>query len=88
MLVAPNAPACGLDFTEGDGSKGIVRPDGGCPAAFYKSRRWIYEQNALTIKDADDELLGQLTLEGGQFQGKAANGTPISLTRPIIPTAR
>ena len=88
MLSAPNAPPCGLDFTDGDGSKGNVRPDGGCPAEFYKSRRWIFEQNALTIRDADDEPLGQLTLDGGQFQGKAVNGAPIALTRPTIPTAR
>jgi Protease inhibitor Inh len=88
MLAAPNAPPCGMDFAEREYGRGIVRPDGGCPASFFKSRKWLFERNALTVLDDNDAVLGQLTLEGGQFQGKAMNGTPLSLTRPVVPTTQ
>jgi len=88
LLTAPNAPPCGMTFSEGGEPQGKVTPDGGCPATFYRSRRWIFDQAVLTVLDDGGETLGQLTWGGGQFQGKAMNGTPVSLTRPAIPTAQ
>ncbi|MBV8792525.1 MAG: AprI/Inh family metalloprotease inhibitor, partial [Pseudolabrys sp.] len=85
ILAAPNAPPCGMEFSEGDSGKGSVKPDGGCPASFYRSRRWIFDQSTLTVLDDTGAAIGQLTLDGGQFQGKAFTGTPISLPCPIIP---
>ena len=86
MLQAPNAPMCGLNFGEsGDGRSGRIVPEGGCPANFYTSRRWIFEGGALTIVDDNGDPLGQMTLAGERFDGKAANGISISLARPITP---
>ena len=85
MLAAPNAPICGLNFSQGDGRSGPVSPDGGCPANFYLSRRWALEGSGLTIRDDNGDTLGQMTLAGERFDGQSATGVPISLTHPILP---
>ena len=89
MLSAPNAPMCGMSFSQSSGAgSGNIVPEGGCPGNFYRSRRWTLEQGALSIKTDEDERLAQLTFTGAGFHGQSAASTPISLTRPAIPTAR
>ncbi len=83
LLSAPNAPACGMNFG-GDRTKGEggIAPEGGCPGQFFKSRRWVLEQDALVIKDHNGETLGRLNASGVGFEGTAADGKPIALNRP------
>jgi hypothetical protein len=89
MLSAPNAPMCGMAVSQSSGAgSGNIVPEGGCPGNFYLSRRWTLEQGALSIKTDEDERLAQLTFTGAGFQGQSTAGTPISLTRPAIPTTR
>ena len=56
-------------------------PDGGCPERFYLSRRWSIGQDGVTIGDDANNALGVLTFSGGQFAGKSAAGTPVTLSR-------
>jgi Protease inhibitor Inh len=89
MLSAPNAPICGMAFSQSaNADSGNVTPEGGCPGNFYTSRRWTFEQGGLSIKTEDYQPLAQLSFTDGGFAGQSTAGTPISLTRPVIPTAR
>lgn len=82
MLQAPNAPACGLNFTAKPGAtEGNVAPEGGCPERFFTSRRWTLRQSALTISDDDNSALGELAFTGDRFEGKSMSGTPLTLSR-------
>jgi hypothetical protein len=82
LLTAPNAPACGLNFTAKPGAtEGSVTPEGGCPERFFTSRRWRLAQGALTITDDETTPLGQFSFTGDAFEGKSPNGTPLTLTR-------
>ncbi|CAN0435938.1 unnamed protein product [Phaeothamnion confervicola] len=82
LLAAPNAPACGLNFSARPGAtEGSVAPEGGCPERFFTSRRWTLQQGALTISDDDKNTLGQFSLGGDGFEGKSSAGTPLTLTR-------
>ena len=60
---------------------GTISPDGGCPERFYLSRRWSIGQDGVTIGDDANNALGVLTFSGGQFAGKSAAGTPVTLSR-------
>ena len=63
-------------------AEGTIAPEGGCPGNFYTSRKWTFEQGALVIRDHNGQPLGQLGLGApGRFDGKAANGQPVTLTR-------
>jgi Protease inhibitor Inh len=80
MLSAPNAPACGMNFSAAAGQNiGTVVPEGGCPGRFYTSRRWALEKDTLTIIDDENNNLATLTFAGGQFEGKSADDTPVTL---------
>ena len=82
MLAAPNAPACGLNFTARPGAtEGSVAPEGGCPERFFTARRWSLQQSTLTITDDERTPLAQLTLNGDRYEGKSATGTPLTLAR-------
>jgi hypothetical protein len=82
MLSTPNAPSCGLNFSGAAGARdGGVSPEGGCPAGFYKSRRWALDQSALTITDDDGEPLAQLNFAAGKFDGRSTGGTALTLAR-------
>jgi len=86
MLEAPNAPMCGMNFAGPPGAReGRVAPDGGCPGNFFMSRRWTLEQGGLLIKDEDDQPLATLNAAGDRFEGRAATGIPVTLTRPALP---
>lgn len=82
MLAAPNAPPCGMAFrAAADGREGTIAPEGGCPGNFFTSRHWEFDQNKLMIKDHNSEPLAELAFASGRFEGKAVNGTPITLSR-------
>jgi Protease inhibitor Inh len=82
MLSAPNAPACGMSFEGAPQEKqGVIEPEGGCPGTFYKSRRWQFAQDQLTIFDHENKPLGQLKSVGGYFQGESNAGIPVTLKR-------
>ena len=86
MLAAPNAPSCGMNFAGSPGAReGNVSPEGGCPEKFFMSRRWSLEQGTLAINDQDNQPLAQLSYAGGRFEGQSTAGTPVTLSRPIIP---
>ena len=63
------------------GAEGTIAPQGGCPGKFYMSRKWTYDAAGLTIKDHTGKPLAQLTSEGGNFQGQATGGEPVTLMR-------
>jgi hypothetical protein len=82
MLSAPNAPACGMNFSGKPGAnEGIVSPEGGCPERFFTSRRWTLQRSALTISDDDNNQLAFLNYAGGRFEGKSNTDTPVTLDR-------
>jgi hypothetical protein len=82
MLATPNAPACGMRFNGAAGAReGTIAPEGGCPGNFFTSRHWAFESNELVIRDHNSEPLANLTFESGKFDGKAATGTPVTLSR-------
>jgi hypothetical protein len=83
MLAAPNAPMCGMAFTQPAAAEsGNVSPEGGCPGHFFTSRRWDFEGGKLVILDDNNEALAQLAYVDGNFQGQSTTGMPVSLSRP------
>ena len=85
ILAALDAPSCGMNFTGGSGAQeGSVAPDGGCPGNFYTSQRWTLQQDALTIKDQENQPLAHLTFADGHFEGQATAGLSVTLTREIL----
>jgi hypothetical protein len=82
ILSAPNAPSCGMRFGGAvDAKEGSVAPEGGCPAKFYTSRRWLKTDTGLTINDDQGNPLAQLTANGGGFEGQSTSGMAVTLTR-------
>jgi len=74
---------CAMLFTATPGSgEGSIAPQGGCPGKFFTSRRWTYDQDTLIIRDHKGETLARLAFSPpGRFEGQAAPGETISLTR-------
>ena len=62
-------------------TEGAIAPAGGCPGKFFTSRKWIYDQAGLTIRDHKGQPLAQLSGDGASFQGKATSGEPVILAR-------
>ena len=82
LLAAPNAPACGMNFTQApNASEGAIAPEGGCPGNFFTSRQWAFEQGDLAVRDHNSELLAQLKFVDNRFEGKSVAGLPVTLTR-------
>ena len=75
--------ACAMVFAATPGSgEGTIAPQGGCPGKFFTSRRWAYDQDTLIIRDHKGEPLAQLAFSPpGRFEGQAAPGETISLSR-------
>jgi hypothetical protein len=85
ILAAPNAPVCGLNFGGTPGAQGgRVVPEGGCPGNFFTSRHWRLDQGMLVIDDEENQPLAQLTFAGGRFEGQAAAGMAVTLTRQTL----
>jgi Protease inhibitor Inh len=82
ILATPNAPSCGMNFAGAPGAlAGTVEPEGGCPGRFYTSRRWTLDKGTLTINDDENQPLARLTFTDNRYDGQAAAGTPVTLTR-------
>lgn len=83
QLAQPGRGQCNMTFRAGaEGSDGTIAPEGGCPGKFFTSRRWAYDSSGLTIQDHNSQPLAQLSNDGsGRFNGKAATGEAITLTR-------
>lgn len=84
LVIAPNAPSCGMTFGAG-AQGGTIRPEGGCPGDFFTSRHWAIEGDELAIRNHNDELLAQLRFVGGRFEGKSTAGLQVTLARSILP---
>ena len=80
---SPGRGQCPMTFgmAGAAGAEGTIAPEGGCPGKFFTSRKWSYDQAGLTLRDHKGQVLAQLTSEGSGFQGKAASGEPVALTR-------
>jgi hypothetical protein len=83
QLASTAGGACAMVFAATPGSgEGTIAPQGGCPGKFFTSRRWLYEQDALIIRDHKGEPLARLAFSPpARFEGQAAPGETISLTR-------
>ena len=80
ILSAPNAPVCGMNFSNTAGpNEGKVSPEGGCPEKFFLSRTWRLDASTLAINDEDSNPLAKLTFADGRFQGLSTAGTPVAL---------
>jgi hypothetical protein len=84
LVITPNAPACGMNFSAGADS-GTIKPEGGCPGDFFTSRHWEMENSALVIRDHNSEPLAQLKFADGHFEGKSAKGLQVTLARTAAP---
>jgi len=63
-------------------AEGSIAPEGGCPANFYTSRRWVYEQGTLLIQDHKRKpLIVMKQNAAGRFEGELANREAIWLER-------
>jgi hypothetical protein len=84
MLASPSGGPCGMNFTSAAGAtQGRIRPEGGCPGNFFTSRQWAFEQGALVIYDHKQQQLARLAASEppGRFEGTAANGIQVTLSR-------
>jgi len=63
-------------------TEGTIAPEGGCPANFFTSRHWVFEQGALVIQDHTRKLLVVLKPNtAGRFEGELPNGEVVWLER-------
>lgn len=74
--------ACVMALGDAAGAtEGSVAPAGGCPGNFFTSRKWTFEHDRLIIRDHKGQVLAELSLTNGRFEGKATNGEAVSLAR-------
>jgi len=83
QLASTAGGACAMVFAATPGTgEGTIAPQGGCPGKFFTSRRWLYEQDTLIIRDHKGEPLARLAFSPpARFEGQAAPGETISLSR-------
>lgn len=84
LLAQPGRGQCNMNFRAASpaDAEGTIAPEGGCPGKFFTSRKWAFDSNGLSIRDHNSEPLAQLSSAGGaRFDGKAAAGDPVTLTR-------
>ena len=83
VLGSPGSGSCAMTFGGAAGAvEGTIAPEGGCPGKFFTSRRWLFEPDALVIRNHTGETLGRLALSSpGHFDGQATSGETISLSR-------
>lgn len=60
---------------------GTVAPEGGCPGAFFTSRKWTFEHGDLIVRNHKAEPLAQLSYAGGHFEGHETGGAAVTLSR-------
>jgi hypothetical protein len=81
-LAAAGGGACFMNFAQTAGAgQGTIAPEGGCPGSFFTSRKWTFEHGALVIRDHKSEVLAELSLAGGRFEGHQTGGGALSLSR-------
>jgi hypothetical protein len=82
VLASTAGGSCSMNFAGAPGiGEGTIAPEGGCPGNFFTSRRWIFDQGALVIRDHTGQPLAQLALAGGRFEGRATDGQTVTLGR-------
>ena len=81
-LAAGAGGTCFMNFTQVSGTgQGTIAPEGGCPGNFFTSRKWTFEHGALIIRDHKSDVLAELSLAGGRFEGHQTGGGALSLSR-------
>src|SRR5262245_23186400 len=82
-LTAPGTGGCAMNFGAAAGAaEGTIAPEGGCPGNFFTSRKWVFEENGLVIRDHTGQPLARLALgQSGRFDGQASTGQAVSLGR-------
>jgi len=83
QLAEVGSSMCTMTFGGAPGAaEGTIAPEGGCPGNFFTSRKWTLEHGSLVIRDHNGQPLAQLTqADAGRYDGKAANGIIVTLTR-------
>jgi hypothetical protein len=80
-LVSMRGAACAMTFTS-EGSEGSIAPEGGCPANFYTSRRWVFDQGSLIIQDHNRKTLVTMKHNpSGSFDGELSSRELVRLER-------
>jgi len=80
--LAAGGSACFMNFTQVAGTgQGTIAPEGGCPGNFFTSRKWTFEHGTLIIRDHKGEVLAELSVAGGRFEGHQTGGGALSLSR-------
>jgi hypothetical protein len=81
-LTSPGRGKCAMTLGGTPGApEGTIAPEGGCPGNFYTSRKWVYDQNGLSIRNHRGEPLAQLSMAGGHFDGQSVAGEAVTLGR-------
>ena len=82
-LSSPGSGTCAMNFGGPPGAmEGTIAPEGGCPGNFFTSRKWVFEDAGLMIRDHTGQPLAQLAFDPtGRFDGQATTGQPVNLTR-------
>jgi hypothetical protein len=82
-LVSAAGGACGMTFGGPAGAaEGTIAPEGGCPGNFFTSRRWLFDQGSLVIRDHTGKQLAQLKPgSAGRFEGETEKAERIWLER-------
>jgi hypothetical protein len=82
-LNAPGAGGCAMNFGAVAGaSEGTIAPEGGCPGNFFTSRKWVFEDSGLVIRDHTGQPLAQLAFAPpSRFDGRTATGQAVTLSR-------
>ncbi len=82
-LTSPGSGGCAMNFGGNPGAaEGTIAPEGGCPGNFFTSRKWVFDESGLVIRDHTGQPLARLALgASGRFDGQAATGQPVSLAR-------
>jgi hypothetical protein len=82
-LNSPGAGTCAMNFAGAQGAaEGTIAPEGGCPGNFFTSRKWVFEQDGLVIRDHTGKPLAQLAVVSpSRLDGQSTSGQPVMLAR-------
>jgi hypothetical protein len=82
-LNSPGSGGCAMNFGAVAGaSEGTIAPEGGCPGNFFTSRKWVFEESGLVIRDHTGQPLAQLAFAPpSRFDGRSAGGQTVTLSR-------
>jgi hypothetical protein len=81
-VLSSTGASCVMNLTGAAGAgEGTIAPEGGCPGNFFTSRKWVFEGDALVLKDHKGDTLAKLSLAGERFDGQSAAGQAVSLAR-------